>query len=247
MISPLEEEKDGGRDGSRSHGGCGAQDESNTSSSSSTDDDENTICTPRNDGEPTCVRRDDAETKENTGNSGGSDDIAPEETRTSMETALIVTALGSALFLAALDITIVTVAIPTITQEFDSTAGYTWIGSAYMLASAAGAPMWGKISDIWGRKPILLIAVGIFWVGSLMCALSKNMGMLIAVRAIQGLGGGGIIILVNICISDLFSMRKRGAWPPFYLPSLSRVATSADAGSTNRALLWCYGHRVGGR
>lgn len=135
---------------------------------------------------------------------------SPEAGRTSLETTLIVISLSSALFLAALDTTIVTVAIPTIAQEFNSTTGYTWIGSAYMLASAAMAPMWGKISDIWGRKPIMLIAVAVFWVGSLMCALSKNMGMLIAVRAIQGVGGGGIIILVNICISDLFSMRRRG-------------------------------------
>ncbi|KAK5651526.1 hypothetical protein OQA88_11980 [Cercophora sp. LCS_1] len=137
---------------------------------------------------------------------------APEETRTRAETVLVVLALGSALFLAALDITIVTVAIPTISQELGSTAGYTWIGSAYMLASASMAPLWGKISDIWGRKPIMLMAVGIFWVGSLLCALSRNMGMLIAVRAIQGVGGGGIIVLVNICISDLFSMRKRGVY-----------------------------------
>jgi hypothetical protein len=139
----------------------------------------------------------------------------PEAGRTSLETALIVISLSAALFLAALDTTIVTVAIPTIAQEFNSTTGYTWIGSAYMLASAAMAPMWGKISDIWGRKPIMLIAVAVFWVGSLLCALSKNMPMLIAVRALQGVGGGGIIILVNICISDLFSMRRRGkhrAW-----------------------------------
>ncbi|KAK0754291.1 major facilitator superfamily domain-containing protein [Schizothecium vesticola] len=136
----------------------------------------------------------------------------PEAGRTSLETALIVLSLSSALFLAALDTTIVTVAIPTIAQEFNSTTGYTWIGSAYMLASAAMAPMWGKISDIWGRKPIMLVAVAVFWVGSLLCALSKNMPMLIAVRALQGVGGGGIIILVNICISDLFSMRRRGVF-----------------------------------
>lgn len=139
----------------------------------------------------------------------------PEEGRTNLETTAIIAALASALFLAALDVTIVTVAIPTISQEFNSTTGYTWIGSAYLLANAATAPMWGKISDIWGRKPILLITVGVFWVGSLICALSKNMGMLLAARAIQGIGGGGIIILVNICISDLFSMRKRGMWQPF--------------------------------
>lgn len=138
--------------------------------------------------------------------------LAPEEGRTSLETTLVIAALASALFLGALDVTIVTVAIPTIAQEFGSTAGYTWIGSAYMLASAAGAPMWGKISDIWGRKPIMLIAVAVFWVGSLISALSRSMGMLIAARAIQGIGGGGIIILVNVCISDLFSMRKRGVY-----------------------------------
>ncbi len=135
---------------------------------------------------------------------------APEETRTNLETTLVIAALSSALFLAALDVTIVAVAIPTISQEFQSTAGYTWIGSAYMLASAAAAPLWGKISDIWGRKPVMLVAVAIFWIGSLLSALSKNMGMLIVARAIQGVGGGGIIILVNICISDLFSMRRRG-------------------------------------
>ncbi|KAK3990009.1 major facilitator superfamily domain-containing protein [Cladorrhinum sp. PSN332] len=139
-------------------------------------------------------------------------DAAPEESRSTTETTLIIAALGSALFLAALDVTIVTVAIPTIAQEFQSTAGYTWIGSAYMLASAAGAPLWGKISDIWGRKQVMLIAVGVFWLGSLLSAISKNMAMLIAARAIQGIGGGGVIILVNVCISDLFSMRKRGVY-----------------------------------
>lgn len=137
---------------------------------------------------------------------------SPEDSRTSLETALIITALASALFLAALDVTIVTVAVPTIAEQFNSTAGYTWIGSAYLLANAAAAPVWGKISDIWGRKPILICAVAVFWVGSLLSAVSVNMSMLIASRAVQGIGGGGIVILVNICISDLFSMRRRGVY-----------------------------------
>ncbi|KAK3382561.1 major facilitator superfamily domain-containing protein [Lasiosphaeria ovina] len=136
----------------------------------------------------------------------------PEETRTKLETALVVGALASALFLAALDVTIVTVAIPTISQEFNSTSGYTWIGSAYTLTSAAAAPVWGKISDIWGRKPIIILAVAVFWIGSLISAISRNIGMLIGGRALQGIGGGGITILVNICISDLFSMRLRGVF-----------------------------------
>lgn len=136
----------------------------------------------------------------------------PEDTRTRLETSLIIASLMAALFLAALDVTIVTTAIPTIAEEFHSTAGYTWIGSAYLLANAAASPVWGKISDIFGRKPVLLGAVAVFWVGSLLAGVSVDMAMLIAARGVQGIGGGGIVILVNICISDLFSMRRRGAY-----------------------------------
>ncbi|KAK6849088.1 Efflux pump dotC [Apiospora arundinis] len=136
----------------------------------------------------------------------------PEAGRTKLETTLIMLALCSALFLAALDVTIVATAVPTIVQEFASPIGYTWVGSAYLLANAALVPSWGKLSDIFGRKALLLGAVAIFWIGSLICALSNSMGMLIAARAIQGAGGGGIIVLVNICISDLFSMRTRGIY-----------------------------------
>lgn len=126
--------------------------------------------------------------------------------------ALIMLALGMAVFLAALDVTIVTTALPTISEEFDSIAGYTWVGSAFLLANAASIPSWGKVSDIFGRKPMLLVANIIFMVGSLIAALSYSIGMLIAARAIQGLGAGGLIILVNICIGDLFSLRIRGAF-----------------------------------
>lgn len=136
----------------------------------------------------------------------------PEAGRTRLETWLIMLALCSALFLAALDVTIVATAVPTIVREFASPVGYTWVGSAYLLANASLVPSWGKLSDIFGRKVMLLVAVAVFWVGSLICALSINMGMLIAARAIQGAGGGGIVVLVNICISDLFSMRSRGVY-----------------------------------
>lgn len=136
----------------------------------------------------------------------------PEAGRTKLQTTLIMAALCSALFLAALDVTIVATAVPTIVEEFASPVGYTWVGSAYLLANAALVPSWGKLSDIFGRKALLLGAVAIFWIGSLICALSNSMGMLIAARAIQGAGGGGIVVLVNICISDLFSMRTRGIY-----------------------------------
>lgn len=132
--------------------------------------------------------------------------------RTKLQTVLIMVALCSAVFLSALDVTIVTVAVPTISHAFNSTAGYTWIGSAYLLANCATAPSWAKLSDIWGRKPIMMTAVSTFWVGSLLAGLSANMGMLIAARAVQGIGGGGIMNLCSICISDLFSMRERGLY-----------------------------------
>jgi fucose permease len=137
---------------------------------------------------------------------------APEETRTTLETFVIMASLCASVFLAALDTTIITTALPTISEYFQSDAGYTWIGSAYLLANAASTPSWGKFSDIWGRKPVLLLAAAVFFVGSLLAGVSVSIGMLIAARAIQGIGGGGLIILSNICISDLFSMRNRGKY-----------------------------------
>ncbi|KAI4118698.1 MAG: hypothetical protein LQ345_001310 [Seirophora villosa] len=136
--------------------------------------------------------------------------VAAHEEEPKMSTAkiaLIMLALCRNLKLTVLQ-TIITTAVPTIASRFNaSQADYTWIGSAYLLAAAASTPTWGKFSDIWGRKPILLVANVVFLAGSLIAALSTGIKMLLAGRAIQGIGGGGLIILANICISDLFSMR----------------------------------------
>lgn len=140
---------------------------------------------------------------------------APEDERTKLQTTIIMLSLCASTFLAALDNTIVTTALPTISEYFHSESGYTWIGSAYLLASAASIPSWGKLSDIWGRKSILLLAGGIFFIGSTLAATSVNINMLIAARAIQGIGGGGIVVLSNICIGDLFSPRRRGKYYGF--------------------------------
>jgi MFS family permease len=110
-------------------------------------------------------------------------------------------------FLAALDMTIVTTALPTISHHFDSVSGYIWVGSAFMLAAAASTPNWGKFSDIWGRKPILLLASAVFFVGCALCGASVSLPMLIVGRAVQGCGAGGLLTLVNIIIGDLFSER----------------------------------------
>lgn len=136
----------------------------------------------------------------------------PEASRTKLQTSIIMMSLCASVFLAALDVSIITTALPTISEHFQSSAGYTWIGSAYLLANAASTPTWGKFSDIWGRKPVLLCASVVFFIGSLLAAVSVSIEMLIAARAVQGIGGGGLIILVNICISDLFSMRNRGQY-----------------------------------
>lgn len=132
--------------------------------------------------------------------------------RSKAKISLIMFSLAIAVLLVALDITIVTTALPTIAEEFNSASGYTWVGSAYLIANSAATPIWGKVSDIFGRKPCLLITNAIFFVGSLIAALSVNMNMLIGGRVIQGMGGGGLIVLVNIAISDLFAMRDRGAY-----------------------------------
>ena len=128
--------------------------------------------------------------------------------RSTASVTVIMLALCMATFLAALDVAVVTTALPYIAKDFNaSQSAYSWIGSAYLLTYAAITPFWAKCSDIFGRKPILLLANVIFLVGSLVCALAHSGAMLIAGRAVQGAGGGGLIILVNITISDLFSMR----------------------------------------
>lgn len=128
---------------------------------------------------------------------------------------IIVLALCICTFLAALDQTIITTAIPAIAAQFNAPWAYTWIGSAYLLASASCMPSWGKFSDIWGRKPAILSAAAIFLVGSILCAAAQNIGMMLAGRAIQGVGAGGQLSLVNVTISDLVAVRQRGIYLSF--------------------------------
>lgn len=113
------------------------------------------------------------------------------------------------IFISALDQTILATSIPTIAAQLHSASGYAWIASAYFLANAAAAPVIAKFSDIWGRKPALLASVIIFTASSIMAALSKTSHVLIAARALQGTGAGGLTQLALITISDLFSMRQR--------------------------------------
>jgi MFS family permease len=120
----------------------------------------------------------------------------------------IMIALCVASFLAILDISFVTTALPTISAHFKaSQISYSWVGSSYLVTQSALAPFWGKVSDIFGRKPITFLAMFVFFIGSLVCAVANSIGMLIAGRAIQGAGAGGVMLIVTILIGDLVSPR----------------------------------------
>ena len=116
------------------------------------------------------------------------------------------------MMLSALDLTIVKTALPAIVSDFGSGLGYVWIGGAYILAYTAILLIWSAIANIWGRKPVMLIAVAIFFVGSLLCATVQQLDAFIAGRAVQGLGAAGMSVMVNVVISDLFSLRERSLY-----------------------------------
>ncbi|KAJ3744807.1 MFS general substrate transporter [Lentinula detonsa] len=116
------------------------------------------------------------------------------------------------IFLAAMDQTIIATALPTIVKDLGGGADYSWVGSAYLLAAASLAPLYGKLSDITGRKPILYGCISIFLIGSALCGAAQTMVWLIVCRAVQGIGGGGIIQLVNITISDIVPLKDRGKY-----------------------------------
>jgi MFS family permease len=131
-------------------------------------------------------------------------DPVPAAPRTVLQTTLIMAALCTAVFLAAIDTVILTTALPTIASDIDaSSAGFAWIGSASM-------PLWSTSFDIFGRKPLLLLANTTLMLGSLISALAPSLAALLVGRAVQELGAGWLTVLVSITVSDLFAMRRRG-------------------------------------
>jgi EmrB/QacA subfamily drug resistance transporter len=116
------------------------------------------------------------------------------------------------MLLAALDQTIVGTALPTIVGKLGGIDHYSWVVTAYLLASTASTPLYGKISDLYGRRPILLFAILTFMIGSLAAGASQNMTELIIFRGVQGLGAGGLMTLAFTIISDVVSPRERGRY-----------------------------------
>ncbi len=125
---------------------------------------------------------------------------------------IIFSALMLGMVLAALDQTIVATALPTIVGDLGGLDHLAWVVTSYLLATTVSTPLYGKLGDLFGRKTLFLVAIGIFVAGSILCGLATSMPTLIAYRAIQGLGGGGLIVLGQAIIADVVSPRERGRY-----------------------------------
>ncbi|MFE4666732.1 MDR family MFS transporter [Streptomyces sp. NPDC056716] len=121
-------------------------------------------------------------------------------------------ALLMGMLLAALDQTIVSTALPTIVSDLGGLDHLSWVVTAYLLASTAATPLWGKLGDQFGRKRLFQIAIVIFLIGSALCGVAQNMPQLIGFRAFQGLGGGGLMVLSMAIVGDLVPPRERGRY-----------------------------------
>jgi EmrB/QacA subfamily drug resistance transporter len=127
----------------------------------------------------------------------------------SRRTLVITIGVMLSLFMASMESTVVATAMPTIVSQLGGLSGYSWVFSVYMLASTTTVPVYGKLSDVYGRKPVYATAMLLFLIGSLLCGFSQSMGQLIAARVVQGLGAGGLLPLAFIIIGDLFTFEQR--------------------------------------
>ena len=124
----------------------------------------------------------------------------------------IFTGITLAMFLAALDQTIIATALPLMARDLGDVQNLPWVATAYLLAATAVTPLYGKASDIYGRRVMLLLAIATFVAGSIACALAPTMLVLILARGLQGLGGGGLISLAQTIIADIVSPKERGRY-----------------------------------
>lgn len=161
-------------------------------------------------------------------------------TLTPHEVRSIIFGVMVAMFLAALDQTIVATAMPTIGRALGDFENLPWIVTTYLLTSTAVTPLYGKISDIAGRRVTLLVAIGIFMLGSILCAVAPSMLALILARAVQGVGGGGLISLSQTIIADIVSPMERARYQGYIagVYATSSVAGPALGGFMSEKLHW---------
>ena len=140
---------------------------------------------------------------------------------------LIFTALLFVLLLAALDQTIVSTALPTIVGDLGGISHLSWVVTAYLLAATITGPLYGKLGDLYGRKKVLQSAIVVFLVGSALCGLAQSMAQLIAFRALQGLGAGGLMVVTLAVVGDIIPPRERGRIRATSAPSSASRRSSA--------------------
>ena len=135
---------------------------------------------------------------------------------THREIMIILGGLMTGLLLAALDQTIVSTALKNIVEDFNGLNHYTWVVTAYLLTSTASTPLYGKISDLYGRRIVFQFAIVTFLIGSFLAGASTSMTQLIAFRGLQGLGAGGLMALTFVIIGDIVPPRERGRYQGYF-------------------------------
>lgn len=140
---------------------------------------------------------------------------APQE-RTHREIMVVMGALMLAMLLSALDQTIVSTALPKIAVDLHGLNKYSWVATSYLLTSAIVTPIFGKLGDLFGRKKLFQISIVTFLIGSMLCGLAQNMDQLVIFRALQGIGGGGLMSLVLAIVGDVIPPRQRGKYQGYF-------------------------------
>src|SRR5215218_8414313 len=166
--------------------------------------------------------------------------IAPPPALTQREIRFIFGGLVLAMLLAALDSTIVATALPTIVGELGGLAHLSWVVTAYLLAQTVVTPLYGKLGDLYGRKGVMQSAIVLFLIGSVLCGVSQNMTQLIVFRAIQGLGGGGLMVTTQAVVGDIVPPRERGRYQGIFgaVFGLSSIAGPLLGGYFTTHLSW---------
>src|SRR5436190_14234995 len=154
--------------------------------------------------------------------------------------AAVMSGLMLVMLLASLDQTVVSTALPTIVRDLGGRTHLSWVVTAYLLAVTVVTPLYGKLGDLFGRKIVLQAALVLFLIGSALCGLSQSMGELIAFRAVQGLGGGGLMVSAQAAIGDVVPPRERGRYSGFFgaVFGVSSVIGPLIGGFFTSSLTW---------